>query len=139
MIKLDRHRVPDILLDLTPLVDMVFLLLVFFLLTSSMAGRALEIDLPEAESAEVLSLEVIKIFLDQRGGIYVNEHHVTGRNIEAVLRDSAQGNPELGIVLYADRGVPFERVVGVLDKARSAGIEKVTVATMPASVKKITP
>lgn len=119
-------------LNLIPLIDVVFMLLIFFMLTTTFIhDRALDVDLPVSESgsAELAELRNHVIELDQRGQIAIDGQRVTEQELAAVLAEIAEdGRP---VVLWADAQVVNQRVVTVLDLARRAGINKLGMGTTP--------
>lgn len=119
-------------LNLIPLIDVVFMLLIFFMLTTTFVhDRTLKVDLPVSESgsAERAELENHVIELDERGQIAVDGQRVSEQDLPDVLGGIAgDGRP---VVLWADAQVVNQRVVTVLDQARRAGIDKIGMGTMP--------
>jgi len=126
-----RSREP-LELNLIPLIDVVFMLLIFFMLTTTFVhDRALQVDLPVSESgsAERAELENHVIELDERGEIAVDGERVSEQALAATLRAIAtDGRP---VVLWADAQVVNQRVVTVLDQARRAGIARIGMGTTP--------
>lgn len=119
-------------LNLIPLIDVVFMLLIFFMLTTTFIhDRALDVDLPVSESgsAELAELRNHVIELDQRGQIAIDGQRVTEQELAAVLAEIAEGGRP--VVLWADALVVNQRVVTVLDLARRAGINKLGMGTTP--------
>lgn len=119
-------------LNLIPLIDVVFMLLIFFMLTTTFIhDRALDVDLPVSESgsAERAELRNHVIELDQRGQIAIDGQRVTEQELAAVLAEIAEGGRP--VVLWADAQVVNQRVVTVLDLARRAGINKLGMGTTP--------
>lgn len=119
-------------LNLVPLIDVVFMLLIFFMLTTTFVhDRRLEVDLPVSESgsSERAEREDHVIELDARGAIAVDGRRVSGEELGAVLAAIADdGRP---VVLWADARVVNQRVITVLDQARRAGIETIGLGTTP--------
>ena len=119
-------------LNLIPLIDVVFMLLIFFMLTTTFVhDRTLEVDLPVSESGsrERAELENHVIELDARGAIAVDGRLVSEQELGAVLAEIADdGRP---VVLWADAQVVNQRVITVLDQARRAGIDKIGLGTTP--------
>ncbi len=119
-------------LNLIPLIDVVFMLLIFFMLTTTFVhDRTLKVDLPVSESgsSERTPLENHVIELDAQGSIVVDGQRVGEQGLPAALREIAEdGRP---VVLWADAAVVNQRVITVLDHARRAGIEKIGMGTTP--------
>lgn len=117
--------------NLTPLIDIVFLLLVFFMLTSHFVQeQAINIDLPVADSGEaVLEDELLEVVLTADGLLLVDEHIVEAGNLEAVLRQKLQGRRDKLVRVRGDRGAPLGRAVTIMDAARKAGADGVDIVT----------
>lgn len=112
--------------DMTPMIDMVFLLLIFFLLTSIVLRPALEVDLPESETAD--SEEPLGLTITVReDGAVLFEGRETGLNslLPELAAAAAQDGPG-PVVIQADRGVDFELIVRIMDIARQAGAESLS-------------
>ncbi len=118
-------------IQLTSLIDVVFLLLIFFMLTTTFADftRRLDIELPEARAATTKEKQLkYTIELDEKGRIALNGEIVTLAALDTTLhRDAAAGKVK-GAVLRADRSVTHGNVVRVLGIVRDAGIEEVGIA-----------
>ncbi|MFP4639555.1 MAG: ExbD/TolR family protein [Guyparkeria sp.] len=128
-----RHRTREPLeLNLIPLIDVVFMLLIFFMLTTTFVhDRALKVDLPKAEvgNEERAEIENHVIELDAQGSIAIDGHVVEPDLLPERLREIADdGRP---VLLWADAQVVNQQVVSVLDMARRAGIEKIGLGTTP--------
>ncbi|RRQ23331.1 biopolymer transporter ExbD [Guyparkeria sp. SCN-R1] len=119
-------------LNLIPLIDVVFMLLIFFMLTTTFVhDRTLKVDLPVSESgsSERAELKNHVIELDARGEIAIDGTRVSEQDLPRVLAEIANdGRP---VVLWADANVVNQRVVTVLDQARRAGVEKIGMGTTP--------
>lgn len=117
--------------NLTPLIDIVFLLLVFFMLTSHFVQeQALNIDLPVADSGEAVSEDdQLEVVLNAEGLLLIDEHIVEADSLEAVLRQQLAERREKLVRVRGDRGAPLGKAVTVLDAARKAGADGVDIVT----------
>ena len=117
--------------NLTPLIDIVFLLLVFFMLTSHFVQeQAVNIDLPVADSGEALSEDDrLEVVLTPEGHLLLDDHIVALENLEAVLRERLEGREDRLVRVRGDRGAPLGNSVAVLDAARLAGADGVDIVT----------
>jgi len=115
-------------LGLAPLIDVVLLLLIFFLVTTSFATPRIPLELPGAQSAEPPRPTRHTVVLTAAGGLYLDEAPVTLDALGERLAAPDEGGAERELELRADREVPHGRVVEVLDRARRSGIEAVGVA-----------
>jgi biopolymer transport protein ExbD len=121
-------------LSLTPLIDVVFLLLVFFLVATRFAqeDRELEVQLPTASEARPLTEEPKELFvnIDKDGNYFVSGQRLAATEVEGALRQAVADNPvNQSVVIRADRRVPFDFVVTVMDLCNRAGVRDYTVTT----------
>ena len=120
-----------VLINVTSLIDVVFLLLLFFVVTSTfLETSGLDLTLPEAGTAEAEPREDPTVRLTAEGGLYVGERAVPADSLAAVLRGLLADGAE-GVILEADERVEHGRVVAAMDAARDAGAEGITVGTRP--------
>jgi biopolymer transport protein ExbD len=117
--------------NLTPLIDIVFLLLVFFMLTSHFVREdAIDIDLPVADSGEAIEEdEQLEVVLDAQGRILIHDHFVEPESLEATLREALSAKNEKVVRVRGDRAAALGRAVIVLDASRKAGAQAVDIVT----------
>lgn len=122
-----RRRIPT----LTPLIDIVFLLLVFFLLTAHFVkDQSLDIVLPEAEtSLDLDDKEALEITIDQHGMMAVNDQHINPDKLDEVLRTALRDRSNKQVILRGDQSVQLGLTVRVMDAARKAGAESLDIIT----------
>lgn len=120
-------------IDMTPMIDMVFQLLIFFLLTSIFASRpVLDLVLPEAEHAKTGGeREAVHLFIDREGRLFVDQETVPKEALRAVLEKKLEGAPEKTILLSADQSAPFRLFVHVLDVTQGLGLHDLAIVTEP--------
>ncbi len=127
--KLRRHRFKSGL-DLTPMVDIVFQLLIFFMVATTMERNPqLRVDLPQASSATAEPSIDLVITIDRKGNIYADEKKVSWKALSSKLKSLAARKPDALIVIRADSQVPHGRVVKVMDLASSYGLKRLAIAT----------
>jgi biopolymer transport protein ExbD len=135
-VKFRRRRSPDASVDLTPLIDVVFLLLIFFMVTTTFVqeGR-LSLELPEADTeATVEPSEPVQVLVSTRGEYLVGGRTLADDDIDTLLealRDASGGDASLPLVITADGRAPHASVVRVMDAAGRLGFEAVRIATRP--------
>ncbi|MBW3596684.1 MAG: biopolymer transporter ExbD [Planctomycetes bacterium] len=122
------------MLNMTPIIDVVFQLLIFFLVATRFAeeDRELDVTLPHASEAQPLIAESSEVFVnvDQQGRYYVDGQFRTPPELERVLRQAAANNPaNQMIIIRADKSVEFEHVVTVMDLCNRVGIADYVVTT----------
>lgn len=118
-------------LDMTPLVDVVFLLIIFFMLsTTFIVLPGLKIDLPEAAS-EKIEIEMKKCVLsvDREGVLYFDEERVDRESMRQKLMEAAASDPGTLILLKGDRGCGYGRIVDLLDMVRQTGLNRIAIVT----------
>ncbi|HJR54745.1 MAG TPA: biopolymer transporter ExbD [Gemmatimonadota bacterium] len=120
------------LINITSLIDVVFLLLLFYVVTSTFLERAgLDLTLPAASATAAARRDEVTLELDERGGTWLDGRSVESADLESALKDAmAEGGTER-VVLEADERVSHGRVVEAMDAARRAGASGLVVGTRP--------
>lgn len=118
-------------LDLTPFMDVIFILLIFFIIASAFAVRGLDIDLPSAQSSQALSGRVVEVRLKENGSYLCDGVPVEREFLRYKLQEIVRGfKKEPGqLVLKADPKAPVDALIFVVDEVRMLGGEKLMVAT----------
>lgn len=129
--KFGRSRRPEPMLDVTPMIDIVFQLVLFFMVsTTFISSPGIQVDLPRANSQVVLSdKKDINVWMTMEGAVYVDDDPVDLTQLRQRLRSAAKGDPTTLVVIKADAGVEHGRVVTAMDIARSEGLERLAIAT----------
>jgi len=118
-------------LDMTPLIDMVFILLIFFMVsTSFVKDMKLDLDRPAASSGVTASTKALRLYIDANGDTYLDGEPVQIWVIQSRLRDQFKGMTSKSVLVITDDGVPAGKLVEVVDQARLAGATDVGVATV---------
>ncbi|MBD3653117.1 biopolymer transporter ExbD [Kangiella sp.] len=123
----------ELQLNLTPLIDVVVLLLIFFMVSTSFKKESkISLDLPEAngEVAEQLP-EVIEISINKDGEVFVNGQGLINRQLETIKDAITQvaNDPATPLVINADAQAPYQSVISVMDAAGQVGFNNLTLAT----------
>lgn len=115
-------------IELTPMIDMVFLLLTFFLVATTFyqAEREMQIALPVANSSAPISavLRELIINVDEQGEIIVSGQPIDEEGLRAMITDAVAANPEQKVTVRGDRNAPYAHVVRALDICKGAGIQE---------------
>lgn len=115
-------------IDLTPIIDMVFLLLIFFLVatTFQQTEREMKIALPAASSAGPISaaLRELVINVDDAGRIYVSGRQVEAQELRAMISEAIAANSKQKVTVRGDRNTPYSAIVVVLDICKASGIQE---------------
>ena len=121
-------------IEIIPMIDVVFFLLVFFMMASlaMTVYRGLPVNLPEASSGQRNAAETASITLSRDGGSFLNSEPVTVATLGGRIRPLLAKNRELAVIINADREVTHARVVDVLDELRQTGVGKIAIAVAPA-------
>jgi biopolymer transport protein ExbD len=111
-----------------PLIDIVFLLLVFFIyaMLSMAVHRGLPVRLPTSTTAKVTKQLILSVTVKSDGRIFVNKEEVPEAGLAQVLRKKAAGEAEAGVLFFADRGLAYQRLFKVLDQIRMAGLTRIS-------------
>jgi len=119
--------VEDVLLDMVPLINCVFLLLIFFLLTSNFIFQpGIKINLPKAVTSEVIQENTVVITVTADNRFYLNETPVTLLELKSKLEKASNVEP---ILIKADRDAALSKVINIWDFCRGIGIKQVNIAT----------
>jgi biopolymer transport protein ExbD len=119
-------------MNITPLIDMVFILLIFFAVNASFVKEAgVEIERPSARSAVTQEQANIMIAVTENGEVWVDRQRVDPRSVRGHVERLHAENPEGAVVILADEKSETGLVIEVLDQARLAGVENVAVAATP--------
>jgi biopolymer transport protein ExbD len=127
-----RKRAPrpdDTTVDLTPMLDVVFILLIFFIVTASFVKEAgLEVNRQYASSAEPQDTGYVLIAISPEGDVWIDKRRVDVRAVRANIERLHAENPQGAVVVQADKDSKNGVLVQVLDAARQAGVENVSIA-----------
>lgn len=115
-------------LDIAPLIDVVFLLLIFFMLTSNFVIQSgINVSLPKAITSEVIASEHVIVSVTAQDLIFLNDKPITIEQLTSELRQAAREDKSL--LLKADTGASLGRVVEIWDLCRELGIPQINIAT----------
>lgn len=131
-----RREEPEI--NLTPLIDIVFLMLIFFMVSTTFLRQAeLQVALPEAsEEPSEAATKPLELTINKQGRVFLDGRPLVNNQTETIRRAlvEAKGEQEsLPLIIRADAGAEHQRVVSALDAAGQAGLNRVSIATVPQS------
>ena len=123
----------DLLIDLTPMIDVVFLMLIFFMVSTSFtANNSIKLDLPQSKAqAANKDIEQVTVSIDAKGQLFVQDEPVADGDLRRRILNISKGDPNMRVVLRADAEARHKRIVYVLDTVRELGMGKVGIATVP--------
>jgi biopolymer transport protein ExbD len=132
-VKLAAGRRPDPIVDLTPMIDVVFQLVLFFMVTTTFrTSPAIQVDLPRAAQDVVLAdRDDLLVWIGVDGAMYLDDVAVDDAVLDVALARAAARDPETLVILKADRGTEHGAVVRVMDLARGHGLTRLAIATDP--------
>jgi biopolymer transport protein ExbD len=117
-------------IDISPLIDMVFILLIFFMVsTTFVKDMKIDIERPGAASAQRASSKALRVNIDSSSNIYIDGNPVRPWMVQSRVREFLDGSGGKQVLVITDRRVSAERLVEVVDQCRLAGADEVGVAT----------
>lgn len=117
-------------IDVSPLIDMVFILLIFFMVTTTFVkDMKLDINRPSAASASKASSKVVRVYIDNTNAIYIDNQPVKLWAVQSKLRDLLRDSIEKSVLVISDTSIPVERLIDVVDECRMSGAKDVAVST----------
>ena len=125
-------RRPEVSINLTPLIDVVFLLLIFFMVSTSFSDLTqLVVDLPEAEGTPASADTSVLLVVDVAGNMTLDGEPVPNnvRGLSAAMGERLSGNTDIPVILSADAMTPHQYVVTAMDVAAQLNITRLTIAT----------
>ena len=129
MIRRERKQV-EVGIDLTACIDMTFILLIFFMVsTTFVKDMKIDIDRPGASTQTLASTKSVRVYIDKQGGTYLEGEPIQVWVIQSRLRDLLKGMTAKSVLVVTDAVVPAGRLVEVVDQARLAGADDIGVAT----------
>lgn len=124
-----RHRTVLSEINVTPLVDVMLVLLIIFMVTAPLLQQGIDVNLPKARGKDLPPEERITIVIKKGGTIYLNDNPVSMNDMIKKLSAISKLNPN--VFLKADKDVPYGLVVEVMGEIKEAGIEKLGMITEP--------
>ena len=112
--------------DMTPMIDMIFQLLIFFLLTSFFILPAVNVALPRSRSQQTQPPSALSLTIERDGGLLLAGRRVEMDELAALLASALVQRNDRTVVIQSDRGVPFGRVVQVMEAARDGGAQDIS-------------
>ena len=115
--------------DISPLIDMVFILLIFFMVsTTFVKDMKLDLDRPGASSAVAASSKSIRVYIDNKSKVYIDGQPTRVWVLQSKVREMLKNSGGSSVLVVTDKGVPAERLLEVVDACRLAGAKDVGVA-----------
>ncbi|AEF04487.1 biopolymer transporter ExbD [Alteromonas sp. KS69] len=116
-------------IDMTPMLDVVFIMLIFFIVTASFVKEAgIDVNRPEAATAVKKDRANILIAISDKGEIWINKRRIDERAVQANIERLHAENPQGTVVIQADKESTTETLIKVMDASRAAGVFDVSIA-----------
>ncbi len=130
LVHAQRRKHAQVQVPLTSLIDIVFLLLIYFLLTTNfMVDEGIKIKLPQARAAAPQTEEVITVYVDQQGRAFLGTEEVSLGRLFDRLKEMIRNQKNKLVVVRADRAVILNKAVKIMDIAKAAGAGRLCLAT----------
>jgi len=121
-------------INVTPLVDVMLVLVVIFIITAPLLASSIRLDLPRTDAATPNEAPAfVTVVLDQSGGLFLDERPLQAGELAGQLAQAARRNPDTEVQLRADRSIPYGRVVEVMGAAQQAGLHRIGFVAEPAA------
>jgi biopolymer transport protein TolR len=119
-------------INITPLVDVVLVLLLIFMLTAPVLQSGVEVAIPKTRTVNQLTEERMVVTIDREQNVFLQDKPVNVNQLPTLLRTTGKGNPSQKIIyLRADERVPFGAFASVMDAVKQAGITNISIVTQP--------
>jgi biopolymer transport protein ExbD len=130
--KLLDDKPKKVTLNITSLVDVLFILIIFFTISSTFLEQpGLKLELPKAQSSETQKVDKAVLYIDESANLFFMNQPVTLDNLGEKLKSAMGTNVNKSLIISADKSVHHGLVVQVMDIARSNGVEKLVISTTP--------
>ena len=126
--RLERSQGPQPMseINMTPLVDVMLVLVVIFIITAPLLGSSIRLDLPRTDAARPNEApKFVTVVLDKSGRTFLDDQPVALPELAEQLVQAAQRNPDTEVQLRADQAVPYGRVVEIMGAAQKAGLNRI--------------
>lgn len=126
--KLNRPIQKQARIEMLPLIDIIFLVLVVFIyaMLSMAVHRSLPVDLPHSAAVEIDPEVRLTIMVRGEGDVYVDKKPVSMEELSSLLRDKSEADRDPGVILVADQNIVYQQLFAVLDRIKQAGIERIS-------------
>lgn len=124
-------------INVTPLVDVMLVLLIIFMVTAPMMMQGVNVALPQTTSKPLTSeKDHLTVTIDRGQQVFINDYKVSLEALQAKMEKILEGRPDQKVYLRADKSVPYGVVVRVISQVKNAGVEKLGMVTEPVKKKK---
>ncbi|MBI2645568.1 MAG: biopolymer transporter ExbD [Deltaproteobacteria bacterium] len=129
----DTHEKDEVTIEITSLIDVMFTLVLFFLVTTTfVSAPGMKVDLPKSSAQDIQrDKKDITIVIGSNHQLLINQKAVNEKELQTKLSAQAKENPQTLVIIQADQGVSHGLVVRIMDYAREAGLSRLAIATEP--------
>ena len=121
-------------INMTPLIDVMLVLLVIFIITAPLMSASLRLDLPKTTGAQASSaVQFVTVAVDAQGQLFWGDEPVSGEQLTAKVRDAARRNPATEVQLRADQAVPYGRIAELIGLVQQGGLTRIGFVTEAAA------
>ncbi|MDP3411961.1 MAG: biopolymer transporter ExbD [Polaromonas sp.] len=133
----NQHSAPMADINVTPMVDVMLVLLVIFIITAPLLASSIRLDLPRSDATQPGDVpQFVILVVDKSGQAFLNDQPVSTDQLAQGLQQSAARNPDTEVQLRADQAVPYGRIVEVMGIAQKAGLNRIGfVADVPSAAR----
>jgi len=119
-----------VLINITSLIDVLFLLLIFFMVSSTFLEQpGIKLELPQAENSVIIEQKEFVLFVDKKGEMFLNDDKVETENLSSLLKKMLPEMKDGALILKADQDASHGMVVKIMDSAKHSGIKKLIIGT----------
>lgn len=123
----EKHKV---LINITSLIDVLFLLLIFFMVSSTFLEQpGIKLELPHAQSAVVVEEREYTLFVDKEGKMFLNQEEVFNEDLQKKIKEALPKMKDAALILKADENVTHGVVVHIMDVVKQSGVKKLIIGT----------
>lgn len=117
-------------IDVSPLIDMVFILLIFFMVTTTFVkDMKLDLDRPSAATASLVNEKVIRVYIDSNREVFIDNQPIKVWAIQSKIRDLLRSSTNKAVLVVTDSQIPVSSVINVIDECKLSGAKDVAVST----------
>ncbi|MBN1577468.1 MAG: biopolymer transporter ExbD [Chitinispirillaceae bacterium] len=124
-----KHIISDV--NLTNLIDVVFSILIIFMITAPMMTQGVQVDLPKTESDNVESNQSIQVSINGRNEIYIDQQKVSLLDFRREFKEVFINRTDIPVFVNADKKVPYGMVIRIISELQNAGVVKLGFLTLP--------
>ena len=132
--RLERRQGPQPMseINVTPLVDVMLVLVVIFIITAPLLASSIRLDLPRTDAATPNEAPAfVTVVLDKSGGLFLDDRSLQSGELAEQLAQAARRNPDTEVQLRADQSIPYGRIVEVMGAAQKAGLNRIGFVAEP--------